>query len=131
MNYFDYVFYRIHAFYTKKKYIPVTMGIFSLLVLQCSLLFLFVTILNVFTENIVSSAHIQKNIFYTSYYLFLTLFFVMNVVRYGVKKKPSDLRRAFEGNTSIGKIPLWLIFAQPILFLLLSFVIIGLVQGFK
>jgi hypothetical protein len=131
MKYFDYVFFRIYSYYLKKKYIPLVMGIGFLFVLKYCLLFLVATIINVFTDNIISADFIGRNTFYFSYWAIITAFAIADVFRYGQKEKINNNKGLFSNSPLNSKIPTWLIFIQPFIVLIVSFLIIELVKQYN
>src|SRR5687767_14510493 len=128
MKYFDYVFFRIHSYYVKKRYMPIIMGIGFLVVLKYCLLFLFATIINMFTDNIISATYIDRRTFYFFYWSIIIVFLIVDIFRYGGREKVSSYRELFKQSSLNSKIPTWLIFMQPLVFILLSILFNELVR---
>src|SRR5205809_2767108 len=117
MKYFDYIFFRIHSFYAKRRYIPIVMGIGFVFVLKYCLLFLICTTINIFTDNIISAAFVNKRTFYLSYWAVLISLLILDLFRYGAKEKVNIYKQLFKENGLNHWIPMWLIFTQPVIVL--------------
>jgi hypothetical protein len=89
------------------------------------------TIINVFTDNIISADFIGRNTFYFSYWAIITTFAIADVFRYGQKEKINNNKGLFSNSPLNSKIPTWLIFIQPFIVLIVSFLIIELVKQYN
>lgn len=124
----DYLFYKIYAYYKRKNYIPVMMGIYFLLVLQICCLFLLGTILNLTVDGILSNQNkgFNKEHFYTVYFFIVVFLFVLNILRYSRKKRVQALESRFKDRRGLKT---WQVFILPVLMVFFSILIIVLFRG--
>lgn len=123
MKYFDYIFYRIHVYYEKRKDTPNFTAILFLLLLQCCLLFWITMTVNGFTSNVGLKAYFDKNQFWLLYWVVMCGLFIGDIFRYAGKQKVAFYASLFRENRLNKVIPTWLIFVQPLIFIILTILI--------
>ena len=120
----DYIFYKIYSFYQKKRYIPVTMGINFLLVLEACILFFLVMVFNFSTNQLFSKDHLSKGIFYMIYYGIYLVLIILLIRRYGFKERRDRIiEKCRNGKDSFKT---WQIALLPVLFIALSVLVIAI-----
>ncbi|EJF10144.1 hypothetical protein O71_10939 [Pontibacter sp. BAB1700] len=126
--FFDYVFFKVHRFYSKKNYIPVAMGIYFLIVTQICIIFSLGIAFNFATGGLFSSESMHKTIFYSTYGVIIGGFAFLNIKRYANSK----VRKALEAKFHIRRsIPMWVIFMIPIFFLSVGLALIFTLTSVK
>jgi len=119
MRYFDYTFYRIYSFYSRRKDTPhFTAILFLLLLKSCLLLFVLVTI-NGFTKHVGVSSYLTKKQFWFLYWFVLAVFFIIDIFRYRGQQNAQSYSSLFK-SSRFNKIPMWLIFMQPLIVILIT-----------
>lgn len=121
---FDYFFYRIYSFYKKKRYIPKMMGIYFILVLQVSILFLISLIVNFSTHGWISERNMHSTLFWSLYCSILILLFIFNVIRYTRTGKCEQLLIKFSKARVNRFVRTWQIFLVPIFVILIAILFI-------
>lgn len=123
MKYFDYTFYRIYIYYNKYKDTPNFTAILFLFMLQGCVLFGVIITINGFTNHTGTRAYLGEKQFWLLYGLIMSVLFIGNIIRYARKRKVAFYVSLFKGNRLNGIIPTWVIFIQPLVFILLAILI--------
>jgi phosphoglycerol transferase MdoB-like AlkP superfamily enzyme len=131
MKYFDYIFYRIHSYYHKKNDTPNFTAIMFLLILQCCLLFLITMTVNGFTGHAGSKDYFEKNQFLLLYWSIISGLLIVNIFRYAGKRKVAIYDSLFKVSHLNKKIPTWLIFIQPLIFIFLTILINMAIKAYR
>lgn len=123
----DYIFYKVYAYYKKKKDLPIMTGIYFLLLLQVCCLFFIGIVFNLLTHGMLSNQNknFNKEYFYAIYFLIIALLFTFNIIRYSKKKRVEELERKYNNKKGLQT---WQIFILPVFIIALA---IGIIVVFK
>lgn len=120
----DYIFYKIYSFYKRKRYIPITMGIGFLFVLEVCVFFFLVMVLNFSTNQLFSTKYINgigiKIVCYSLYVISTILL----VIRYGAKERREQIIEKCKNGKD--RFRTWHIALLPVLFIALSVLVIAI-----
>jgi len=118
----DYIFYKIFINYKKKKDSPVVSGICFLIVLEAFIFFFLIMIFNFSTNYLLSIKNLSKEVCYAICYGIFFIVIVLNLNRYGVKRRREQIiEKCRKGKD---RFKTWQIALLPVLFLALSVLVI-------
>lgn len=78
-------------YYKKVNERPIVKGICFLIILEAFIFFFLMMVLNFCTDQLFSKKHLSKWVFYTIYYGIFFIVIVLNVNRYGIKKRREQI----------------------------------------
>lgn len=120
----DYIFYKIYCFYKKKRYIPVTMGIGFLFVLEVCIFFFLIMFFNFSTNQLFSTKHISSNGIKVVCYSIYLISTILLIRRYGFKERRERIIEKRKNRKDPFKT--WQIALLPVLFIALSILVIAI-----
>jgi hypothetical protein len=129
MKYFDYIYYRIYSYYHKNKDTPNFTAILFLLVLQACVLFFVVMTINEVADHEGVSTFLNKEQFWFLYWIIVFALLIVDITRYAGKQKVAFYISLFKENHLNKTIPTWMVFIQPLIFILLTIFINVIVKN--
>jgi hypothetical protein len=123
LKYFDYIFYRIYVFYKNKKDPnPIMMTLNFIGVIQIVMLLVLVVFIQKFTS--LSLSVIERRYYWVGIFVLGVGIYSLNAGRYMHKKYYLDLVKINASHPLNKKVKNWVIFIQPIILLLLMFLVL-------
>lgn len=120
-RYFDYVFYRVYAYYINKKDdIPILHSLGFLWILQVVIAAVIFGIIDKFTNGAMTNSDSVKTKAYISLGVFYTLLLAFDLFRYLNNKYYQSLPELFADNSLNEKVKTWMIFIQPVLLIVIT-----------